>query len=126
MSAVPNRQPDQRPARQHNPLLVDALREDAAAHARLKESLNRIAVAQKLGAEEFSYVWHTPDGRDAEMRGFFRVADDVEILAGQLTQIDYRQPTVQERAHYESLFDSELRTFGELWMSVASFLWERR
>ena len=80
--------------------------------------------ARAAGTHELLYCWHDDD-READMRVYFVLDEDLEIVACQLDQIDDRTPTRQERLRYETDFDAEMQAGGDLWLAVASRIWDR-
>ena len=121
MSALPQHENRPKPRRKAEPL-VDALQLAAQTRERLSVRDSRVRQAIDDSAEELVYRWQTPDDREAEMKVFYRPSEDVDLLAVQLLQIDYRQPTIQERARYEDEFDAEIIAAGDLWLDVASYM----
>ena len=121
MSALPRQGP--RPeSRQNTEPLVDALKSAAAVRERISDRDAQIRQAVDDSAEELVYRWQTPDGREAEVKVLYRIAEETELLAVQLLLIDYRQPTIQERARYEDQFEAEMLAAGDLWLDVASHM----
>ena len=121
MSALP-RQGRRLESRQESGPLVDALKSAAKTREHLSFRDAQIRQAIDNSAEELVYRWQTPDDREAEMKVFYRVAEETDLLATQLSSIDYRQPTIQERARYEDEFDAEMIAAGDLWLDVASHM----
>lgn len=121
MSALP-RDANQRGPGRETELLVDALQSAAKAREQVSVRDERIRLAIEESLEELIYRWQTPDDREAEMQVYYRRSEDVDYVAGQLLRIDYRSPTVQERARYEDHFDAEMAAAGDLWLDVASHI----
>jgi hypothetical protein len=106
--------------------LVEGLKEKAAAHRRVEQHAKQLDSAAARGALSLSYLWQTPDDQDAEMLVYFQMGSETEILGARLQRLEYRDPTIQERARLEEAFDDELQLMGDLWTDVASHVAERR
>ena len=125
MNAQPQPSPRAR-STSANSNLVDAMKAEAEASRLLEHYQSQIDRAIAVGAEQASYVWHAQEGREAEVRVYFVMDADILILAGQVTQVDNREPSIQERVELESAFDAEMAAFGDLWQDVASMIWANR
>lgn len=121
MSAVPqDARPPQRGRNQR--LLNEALQTEATAQHQVRLREQRLRRAIDESAEELVYRCQTSDEREAEFQVYFHRGDEVDFLAAKLLKIDYRKPTVQERARYEDEFEMEISAAGDLWRNVASYI----
>ena len=123
MSPVPKRNASERA--QSNSLLTAALKSAADARGELQRIDEQINRALQSGADEFDFAWRIEDERDAQMHVYFQGGEELEILACRLQAIDERPPSIQERLQYEPAFIDQLHAGGDLWLQVASHLWER-
>ena len=122
---APQPQPEKSSTRQETALMVEALLSDAEVQQKWRESQIRLRQAVAQDAAELEFYWITPDDREAELRVYYRSGEQPEILAAELLQLDGRRPTQGETAQLEDEFDAQIHDHGDLWLRVASAIWER-
>lgn len=120
----PDRNSSERSSEHLDPLINGHLGQ-ANAHILVRQMQQRVDRAANSGAKSFEYWWQTPDDREAQVRVHYRVVERlVDVVAYELIEIDYRQPTVTECAAYQEEFDAEMQAGGVLWCEILSFVSE--
>lgn len=122
MSALPK--PDSTPQpRQDTTLLIDGLLDQVSADEVLLVFAKRVERAIEHGADDIRFSWQTPDDRETAFQVYYRrIDDDVTLVTATLEEIDHREPTDPERAHYNDLFDQTVSEFGDLWMRITGHI----